>query len=392
MLGIAVARGESVTQQPAWRGATGIERFTVQPVPAAHPYCHNILPLDLAARPEVRNDPPVPGAPDWQWWPPQALDAAWLAQDLSRVPDVLHIHFGFEHYTPEQLTEALRTLHASGGALVLTVHDLENPHLEDQTEHLARLDVLVPAAQRVLTLTEGAAELIRERWGREAAVVPHPHLLPLEELAADLSPRGPRSSEAPIRLGLHAKDLRAALDPLAVMDGLSLATKRLQARGHQVDVRIDVQPNVRRPELLDQIREEAQARGFRIWQHERLDDHDLAQDLLSLDVSVLAYGQGTHSGWIELCRDLGVPVAISNIGFVGEQGTQPLPGAPNDAPSHVATFTLGDAESFADAVDQLLARQERIIPATRAQRTQQRAHIAQTHLEAWTAALAEVRS
>ena len=80
--------------------------ITVQHVPAQHPYTRAIRPLDPGAAPDVEflPDPPVPGAPAHQWWPPRALRAEWLAEHR---PDVLHVHFGFEHFSPAQLAAAL---------------------------------------------------------------------------------------------------------------------------------------------------------------------------------------------------------------------------------------------------------------------------------------------
>ena len=57
---------------------------------------------------------------------------------------------------------------------VLTVHDLRNPHQHDAAVLERQLAVLVPAADVVLTLTDGAAAEIATRFGRAAEVVPHP--------------------------------------------------------------------------------------------------------------------------------------------------------------------------------------------------------------------------
>ena len=50
--------------------------------------------------------------------------------------------------------------------------------------HDEQLDVLVPAAAELVTLTGGAAREIRQRWGREAQVVGHPHVVDLKTMAA----------------------------------------------------------------------------------------------------------------------------------------------------------------------------------------------------------------
>ena len=50
--------------------------------------------------------------------------------------------------------------HELGKGVVVTVHDLRNPHIKDPAAQLSRLDALVPAADAVITLTQGAADAI----------------------------------------------------------------------------------------------------------------------------------------------------------------------------------------------------------------------------------------
>ena len=77
---------------------------------------------------------PEPRAAGPGWAPSPALEAAWVDAHAATF-DVLHLHFGFEHRTPAQLREWLAALRRSGKASVLTVHDLQNPHLLDQGPH-----------------------------------------------------------------------------------------------------------------------------------------------------------------------------------------------------------------------------------------------------------------
>ncbi len=136
-------------------------------IPSAHPYAERLRAVGPdAERSSVLHlsDPPVAGAPDGQWWPPPALDADWVHAHAGEV-DVIHLHFGFDASSPDDLRRWVEALDGAGIPLVLTVHDLANPHFTDQTDHLARLDVLVPAAAAVITLTEGAAAQIRRAVG-----------------------------------------------------------------------------------------------------------------------------------------------------------------------------------------------------------------------------------
>lgn len=53
--------------------------------------------------------------------------------------------------------------------------------------------------------------------------------------------------------------------------------------------------------------------------HDYFDDDQLWDYLASLDLSVLPYRFGTHSGWLEACHDLGTAVAAPDCGFYAQQ-------------------------------------------------------------------------
>jgi hypothetical protein len=53
--------------------------------------------------------------------------------------------------------------------------------------------------------------------------------------------------------------------------------------------------------------------------HDCLTDDQLWDYLESLDVSVLPYRFGTHSGWLEACHDLGTTVVAPDCGYIREQ-------------------------------------------------------------------------
>ena len=375
--------------------------LTVQHVPAGHPYSRAVRPLDASAAPDVEfwPDPPVPGAPEHQWWPPQALDARWLAEHR---PDVLHVHFGFEHRTPDELAAAMDAQHAHGGAVVVTVHDLENPHLTDQTLHRRRLAVLLEAADAVFTLTPGAADAVARDYGVRAHVVPHPHIVPLDALAelapADPAPApddaGPAAGEddeeerpavAPARLLVHAKDLRAQVDPVGFLPTLAAAVGMLDERGLETHVIVEVQDSVRSEADLERLREGCEHHGFELWQHARLADPELHALLRRVAVSVLPYRTGTHSGWVEMCRDLGVPVAVADIGHIADQARAWV------SPDTLAAFDRQDADSLADALERLLRGRHRVQPVSAAARARQRRRIAAAHVGAYRQALARRR-
>ena len=54
-------------------------------------------------------------------------------------------------------------------------------------------------------------------------------------------------------------------------------------------------------------------------EHDYFSDDELWEYLNAIDVSVLPYRFGTHSGWLEACFDLGTAVVAPSCGFYAEQ-------------------------------------------------------------------------
>ncbi|QWC86867.1 glycosyltransferase [Nocardioidaceae bacterium] len=260
--------------------------------------------------------PRVPRPQPGQWWPPAMLSPTWVAQAEF---DVFHLHFGFDAWEPSRLAEVVDAVHARGRPFVFTVHDLRNPHHVDRALHDAQLDVLVPAAEGLVTLTEGAAAEIRRRWDREATVIPHPHVVDLPTMEAYASRPRP---DGPFRVGVHAKSLRASMDPDAVLPALARAVGDLPDAVLQVNVHTEVMEGgaAHAPTTSSLLRDLAERDDVELHVHDFLPDADLWAYLASLDLSVLPYRFGTHSGWLEACRDVGTTVLAPSCGFFADQG------------------------------------------------------------------------
>lgn len=300
----------------------------VASIPRGHVYVRHLdADEDMPGYPRVERladpDPAQPGrAAQSQWWPPAMLEASWVRTHSEF--DIIHLQFGFDARSPEQLREWVDALAETGRPLVYTVHDLRNPHHDDPAEHDAQLDVLIPAAAALITLTPGAAAEIRERWGREAHVLPHPHVVDFDTMAgmAGMTRRASRSTGA-FRVGVHVKSLRANMDPLPVIRTLrdtlaDLPGTVLQVNGHS-DVLLEDGARYD-AELAGFLRQAASNGEIDLRIHDFFDDAQLWEYLGSLDVSVLPYRFGTHSGWLEACRDLGTAVAAPTCGYYAEQG------------------------------------------------------------------------
>lgn len=303
----------------------GSESITVASVPSSHVYVRHIAALDPSASAVTRLDDPDPDRPGRstveKWWPPVMLRPDWLRESQF---DVLHLQFGFDPFDPEALREALSVVRERGTPFVYTAHDLRNPHHEESSLHDRQLDVLMDLADAVITLTAGAAAEIRRRWGREALVLPHPHVVDFATMAGHRSRRirSPRSPNG-FRVGVHVKSLRANMDPLAILPVLEETVARLPGAVLQVNGHRDVldRHGARRRQALSEYLERAEQRGqLELRVHDYLADAALWDYLGGLDVSVLPYRFGSHSGWLEACRDLGTTVVAPTCGYYADQG------------------------------------------------------------------------
>jgi hypothetical protein len=262
--------------------------------PARHPFVDNVW-----------SPQPVPSAPVW--------DVDGLVRDGV---DVVHVHFGFEQHDPAVLDDWAARLAAAGIALVHTVHDLDNPHLREQAPHLDRVGVLVRRSAAVTTLTPAAARAIRDRWQAAATVVPHPHVVPLDEL------RRRRPVVARRGVYVHVATGRPNLDVDAVA--------ALAASGRGAPLRVHARPDAPRP-ILERLTGLAAAGRVALDVRPRLTDAELWDRMAGAELLLLPYRWGTHSGLLEAAHDLGTPVLAPSFGGYGDQGAHVYEGDPSAA-------------------------------------------------------------
>lgn len=252
---------------------------------------------------------------------PCFLDPHWWVRTES-LPDLLHVHFGFEYYNPGQLSELTDVLDRHGVPLVYTVHDLRNPNHPTPDLHDAGLDVLVPAATSLITLTPWAATRIEQRWGRTATVLPHPHVADLDDIA-DLEHRPPPASSTPYRLGLHFKSLRPNMVGAPALEAVADVARRRADLQLEVHLHCDVvspRGSNHDPDLVTLACDLADEGLLDLRVHSYL-SHDELEDLVRrCDGYLLPYTFGTHSGVLELCRDLGTAVIAPDCGGYADQG------------------------------------------------------------------------
>lgn len=299
--------------------------ITIQSVPAGHPYPQEIAhdaPQQLRFLPDSVVDPADPT----RWWPHPALDAGYYSDGPGAEIDILHVHFGFEHLTLAQTQELTTALRDRDIALVLTIHDLDNPHLADQEAFHQQVAHLACSAQHVFTLSQSAADQVQQRWGVSADVRAHPPIA-AGYAVAEWEDR----TSSP---GVFLKSMRSNVvtDPEFY--------RALAAPPATVYLHTEAADN--HPAI--------HARADIV--HEPMDDDTLFDAIASHQVVVLPYLRGTHSGWMTMCRDLGTSVAVPDCGCYLSQAQ-----GDGDTPdAGVEVYRSGDGADAARAVRELLAR------------------------------------
>lgn len=299
----------------------------------------------------------------------------WIRENATEF-DVFHIHFGFDAVTPDTLREIVDTLGGLRKPLVYTVHDLRNPHHPDPGMHDAQLDVLIPAADEVITLTPGAAREVDRRWGREATVLPHPHVVG-EEWFGRRDPSAPE----PFVVGLHAKSFRPNMDVLPIVETLTRTVSDLpdaELRINLHDEVFDPDNHWYAPETGELLLKYDEHDHVTVDVHRYYSDDQLFSYLSSLSVSVLPYRFGTHSGWLEACHDLGTRVVAPSCGFYGQQ-------------KDCETFTFDEDRFDPASLDECIRRayrERRTAPApTWEERMSERRFLARAHRAVYERAL-----
>lgn len=290
------------------------------------------------------------------------IDPAWVREHAGAF-DVAHTHFGITDVDLATLRAWRDELRAAGKPLVHTVHDLDNPHFADQDHHFAQLDLLVAEADGLITLTGCAADEVERRWGRRPVVLAHPHIVALDRIGARREARRPRI------VGVHLKDLRAAIHAPELVEVLA----EVVAADERFRLRVDVYPPAveRQPAVGERLRRLAETAAVDLRLRPYGPDDDFDAYVREIDVSLLPYRWGTHSGWAEACLDVGTKV-LAPVGTCIPDQHASIVGVDLHAEDLAAELRRG--------LDEVAAQDDRL-PWSREGRAEQRRAIATAHAE-----------
>ena len=149
-------------------------------------------------------------------------------------------------------------------------------------------------------------------------MLPHPHVVEWDDAARGRGPRTPASSSGctPRACGptwTWRRWRRCWPTTVAGLPGARL----------QIDIHHEVfDPGcarLRPGRGGTAARARGEPRRVELREHDYFSDDELWDYLNALDVSVLPYRFGTHSGWLEACFDLGTAVVAPSCGFYAEQ-------------------------------------------------------------------------
>lgn len=367
------------------------QEIRIASVPCNQIYIRHLEPWEESQSAAVRRlqDPePLrgPHSAEALWWPPAMLSPRWVEENHERF-DIMHIHFGFDSLDPEMMEALVFSLRRYGKPLVYTVHDLINPHQADPRAHRALLEVLIPSADYLITLTDGAAAEIKAVWGAAAHVLPHPHVVgftAMERIRAERSMDCSGKAGNIRRVGVHLKGLRANIDP-GIIDPLARVTAALPSTTLQINIHrqvMDPAHQDHRPELAEKLLRGAENGRWELHPHQYFTETELFDYLASLDVCLLPYRFGSHSGWLEAALDVGTPVIVPECGHYGDQHASVVRyrlGTPGT--------TSADEASLLCAVQAQLGKQHPVGLST-SERQQQRRSLVQAHLEIYGSLLA----
>lgn len=261
---------------------------------------------------------------------PAGLDPAWLTSHLDEI-DVVHALAPPPYLDAADLADVIAMIRASGTPLVYTAYHLDDPHpgaaptAADARpgsggtaggRYADQLDVLVPAADAVITLTESAALEIARRWGVNARVLPHPHAVDFVRM------RQPRPAfTGRFRVGVHLGSLTTALEPVPLLQALAAAVGSVE--GGRLHVSLNQSAADRGSSAYDaallRAIEDA-VRGVGVVQVTRpMSEPALWDYLFCLEASVVPGVRGSHSIWPEACYDLGTQVLMPSRTHAAQQ-------------------------------------------------------------------------
>lgn len=281
-------------------------------VPGHAPYARKLADEDITPVNGTDAEVPVPLAASVDWL---------LARAEWDFFDVLHLH-SVELVDRSRLADMLAHLHASGKRLIFTAHDVVPNIDQDHREFEEKTRLIIRSAHACVTLTGWArdqlVDLVNDTAARRIVVAPHGYAI-----EPGRYPIGRRTGDQPaigvygaLRTNRALGVVVAAWRALADRDSLhEQASLRLLLRSvSAADVRRYAPTLTALNQLIkDGLNVDVRVAPAAVTDSEIVDFHRTSSVIL------LPYRWCTHSGQLELCFDLGVPVIAPRLGGLEAQ-------------------------------------------------------------------------
>jgi hypothetical protein len=292
--------------------------------------------------------------------------------------DVLHLHT-VELADLASVHELMQRLRRDHKRVVVTAHDLV-PNIESPgPTFVAKMRLAITQASTVITLTSAAAQQLAEQYGIDRAtiqVLPHGAAVPLD-LITDQRCRGDGfAAYGALRPNRRVADLVRAWRTLPPGSRLSLRLLLRSVGAVDRQLYADDLDTLHHAALIEP--------DFDLTAHHTmLPTHELVAWVGNAAILVLPYHQITHSGQLELARDLGLPVMAPDVPTLRAQLTDtadddyPVVWTPQAALENPTAYARYLVEAMA------LVPPQRSASAWREFRAHEQAHIVAAHEAAY---------
>jgi hypothetical protein len=231
--------------------------------------------------------------------------------------DILHIH-SVELTSTETIQQVLDRCQRTKKGIVFTIHDVRPMFSTDQKKYNKTLKIIAKTGARLITLTCGAQMEIVKTLNIEPLsvnVIPHGFVLPPKD---DRWQRQKKIESSVCSFGMYGgfRPNREILTP-----AINIAYGIFEKEINLTFLTRAISPiEIFNNEEVNKFVELALLKNHITLRLYPFPSDDQIFDFMSeIDILIMAYRWGTHSGQLELAFDLGVIPIISNVGYYYDQ-------------------------------------------------------------------------
>lgn len=236
--------------------------------------------------------------------------------------DVVHIHFSFDKVPLAEFKIFLEYFRSINKPIVWTVHSLESLRIKDYGNGEYQ-KLLFDYSDKLISPTEGCKKYLLEKYGqhkKEIDVIPLGYMANPNDIEALKGGNKKDRNLFTILIGDFRENKEIIQSVVNFLQCSKLENCKLQLIYKPINPYRDEFNNLN----------EVMINFFKLTQHPRVTNLSLpnfsnqllAEAFLKSHAVILPYKWGTHSGQIELARDCGCHVVVTDVGYYREQWDQ----------------------------------------------------------------------